>query len=68
MILAEAAKYDGVNLLNGFWSAIVKAVFLVAVIALAIFLGKKLRDFHDKKKAQAIETEQMVSDEAADKN
>lgn len=68
MILTELAKYDGFNLLNGFWSAIVKAAFLIILIALAIFLGKKLRDFTDKRKAAKADTDSIISDEAVDKN
>lgn len=68
MILTEVAKYDGFNLLNGFWSTIVKAAFLIALIAIAIFLGKKLRDFTDKRKAAKLDADTIVSDQAADKN
>ena len=45
MILADI--YD---LLNDVFFEVLRLVFITAMIALAIYLGEKLRNHHDKKK------------------
>lgn len=52
---------DIVDLLNDIFSESVRLVFLLALILLAIFLGKKLRDRKDSKTANDAENTTEVT-------
>ena len=59
MILADI--YD---LLNDVFFEVLRLVFIAAMIALAIFLGVKLRNHHDKKKEmESAGNEENITDD-----
>lgn len=58
---------DIVDLLNDIFSESVRLVFLLAVILLAIFLGKKLRDRKDSQTASDnLDNSTKVDDDVKD--